>query len=392
MLELLTAFGKINNMEDCINTIRQHAVLPEDITDAAICQQINYYTEQAGKSVKEFRDSNYNEINSEKNAEYMLIFSGYYTEAGAGVYIQFSKGNSGWNGAYIGTYTSLRTKFIKAGNKKKSNANTDELDQQFLEYIYKRTLHKNGWSKEKNDLAYLKEYLLFYKRFFEHNLEKEQSNNETRIRGKYIFNKDKTKVLFSLNLFDVYVHEIRVVCSYREKKLTYLFIVESKERLIELGFAYEDIKRLPVGVKFYNNLSELVMEIDDISDYDFENSTSIKHVIEQRIFRFPEQYRELSLDYLATQLQKSLEYSTEMIKKDYKYAVPMYSVTNDCIQFLIPYYVQNSYLDKPEMALIVTKKLFWEVKTIVPMETAYTNSRIISLQNNSWVSLKDTEE
>ena len=85
-------------------------------------------------------------------------------------------------------------------------------------------------------------------------------------------------------------------------------------------------------------------------------------------------------------LKTSVEYAVKMSKIDYKFIVPSYSIANNEIQFLIPFYVDLGN-KKPVCAIVTTKENGrYVLKTILPIDTAYNNARLLSIPDTGWLA------
>ena len=77
-----------------------------------------------------------------------------------------------------------------------------------------------------------------------------------------------------------------------------------------------------------------------------------------------------------------------MSEHDYKYFIPMYNFQRDMIQFLVPIYLDNGIDEKPEVVAIIDNiNSFYSINTIISLEDAYNNARLICKPDTNWLSL-----
>ena len=79
-----------------------------------------------------------------------------------------------------------------------------------------------------------------------------------------------------------------------------------------------------------------------------------------------------------------------MFKRDYKYVLPMYNPKFNSIQFLLPFHINNSVNELPEIVVVLSKNdvtKFYEIMTMLSMEDAYFNARVISMPSCNWLNI-----
>ena len=71
----------------------------------------------------------------------------------------------------------------------------------------------------------------------------------------------------------------------------------------------------------------------------------------------------------------------------------MYNLKRNRIQYLMPLYFDSSYEEAPELAIVIGRDSgFWCVYTILEVDTAYDNARLIAKPDGTWLkAIKETK-
>lgn len=253
------------------------------------------------------------------------------------------------------------------------------------EVIYKKLINKERWATKSGDSA-LKLYIKPLMQFVYNSISKSKPGDGLKDRGPgYVFSSNHKKLLINTNLIDCYGNDIYIIDhtptekSYKNKTIT---VMQSKSSLVADGFTVESIRQLPGHVKFFDK-SEYVFNAC-IEDFDLEDDEHLDHIINDRRNRFPSHYRNVSAKIIADKLKNSVEQAIKISEIDYRYIMPMYNPKLNELEFLIPFYLDNHYGQKPELTIIVSKKQsFWKVFTIIKNEYAYFNARLLCNPNDS---------
>lgn len=251
--------------------------------------------------------------------------------------------------------------------------------------IYKKLIDKERWITKSGDNA-LRFYIKPLMRFVYNIISNSKPGDDSRNKGNgYVFSSNRKKLLINTNLVDCYGNAIYIIDhtpnekSYTRKTLT---VMQSKSSLVADGFTVESIRQLPGHVKFFDK-SEYIFDAC-IEDFDLEDDEHLDHIINDRRNRFPESYRNVPAKIIADKLKNSVEQAIQISEIDYRYVMPMYNPKLNELEFLIPFYLDNHYGQKPELAIIVSKKQsFWKVFTIIKNEYAYFNARLLCNPNGS---------
>lgn len=251
----------------------------------------------------------------------------------------------------------------------------------FLQELFNRLYNKKDWCAEDGSLQRLKGFVTalavrvgFLMRDGDVNV---------------LLNRKKNRLLLNSGLLDVYCNDILFVFEVEDSDRLYSpTIVNSKKSLIHQGFSGECLKEMLSPVNFFDKKSDLIL-MASIEEFDLEDEQRLFHILEERLYRFPEWARQHGVLFLYSQLKSSLDFALRMCKRDYKYASAMYNLRRNKIQFLLPYYLSADFLHPPELAMIIDRdKDYYLIKTVIPIEEAYGNSLVLSnvagwLQTNS---------
>ena len=95
------------------------------------------------------------------------------------------------------------------------------------------------------------------------------------------------------------------------------------------------------------------------------------------------------LNKIKSRLEFAIAVSVKKAAWDYKTAVPMYYPPFNIMSYLLPLCIMNS--EVPDCALVVekTKSGAWQGHTILPLDMAYLNARLISRPDNGWLVLHE---
>ncbi len=254
---------------------------------------------------------------------------------------------------------------------------------EFLEDIAKNTIPES-W-KYKNKQSGINHPIL--KSYLENILNRLIKESQDGRDGKIIFSKDKKYVMFNTNLLDKYFHEVIVVgdaeCKDGEMQIKNPSRSGGRLKLRKMGFD-ENANALPP--QFFDDVNEVIFQTTWEIDKDFDTFT---HIIEERRRRFPEEYHTMSTEELATKFDNAIGFAVALAQRNYKFIVPMYRPQEDKIQLLMPIYLKGTYSDRPDFALVLTpnKELrMYEPETILPLDAAYQNARLIAKPEESWLN------
>ena len=251
----------------------------------------------------------------------------------------------------------------------------------FLQELFNRLYDKRDWCAVDGSLHRLKGFIaaLAVRAGFL------MKNGDAGI----LLNRKKNRLLLNSGLLDVYCNDILLVFEVEDSgRLHSPAIVGSRKSLIHQGFSGECLKEALAPVNFFDKKSDLIL-MASIEEFDLEDEQRLFHILEERLYRFPEWARQHGVLFLYSKLKSSLEFALRMCRRDYKYASAMYNLRRNRIQFLLPYYLRADFLHPPELAMIIDRDRGYHlIKTVIPIDEAYGNSLVLSnvaswLQTNS---------
>lgn len=428
MQSLLGKYGEVD-VEKAIETLeficdRQHI----DI------EKINSYSEK-GKLYISAIGMPFNDTSSkaEKLAKYLIVPIGCYNKFNSRpLCASFMKDNNNtWTGVYIDTLKGLLNRFVEysdyttkdvtalVGNIQEdfnclgygyndivSNNNNSLLDadifnidlsnpiekeieqvestvtpdriklergDKFIQSLYDRILLKEKWNRD--NYSYLVNYINCLLRKISIDI------NSDTVNG-YIYNKDKQALCFNSGLIDKYMNDIYILI-----KDNTLSLLDSKSTLIDLGFNRECISNMPKPIRFWKDKSELIFD-GALENFDLDNVNSLNHIIVERRYRLPQAYQDMKTDVVCSKIKMGITNALKMAEHNHYYCVPMYNFKRGNIQYLLPVYMDNSLEDTPEVVAIVGKdKGIYTVKTLIGLDEAYINARMISKPDNNWLTI-----
>ncbi len=251
---------------------------------------------------------------------------------------------------------------------------------EFLEDIAKSTIPET-WKYKNKPSAINHPILKSYLENILNRLIKEDDGSN----DKLVYSKDRKYVLFNTNLLDKYFHEVLIAgeagCVNGELRIKNPFRTTGLGQLRKLGFSNN-----PLPPQFFDDVNEVIFQTSWEIDKDYDTFT---HIIEERRDRFPNEYHDTPTEELASKFDNAINFAVALTQRNYKFIVPMYRPQDDKIQLLMPIYLKGTYAEQPDFALILTpnKELsMYEPETILPLDAAYQNARLIAKPEESWLN------
>lgn len=198
---------------------------------------------------------------------------------------------------------------------------------------------------------------------------------------------DGTKCIINTGLLDKYGCEIYIIDTtmntfgIQQKKLIRYI---NKARAVEIGFDKQKLDNLPekikIGVDSDNSLCNA-----KFSDFDLDDPYHICHIVEERLYRFPNKYTTLSPEDLWGIVKKSAERSIKIAISDMNYASIMCDIKKGQVEYLIPLYLNEDRAEAAPLVGILRKENgFWIMSTILTNEAAYAYARLIGTPYQPW--------
>lgn len=203
---------------------------------------------------------------------------------------------------------------------------------------------------------------------------------ECKISSKdaaYLVNETSTKICYNTGLINIYGNYIYIIATLDGNSKS---LVVSKTHLKQEGFLQTDVE----PISFYKSREELIFKAT-AEDFDLDDIQRLKHIVTSRRDRFPESAKDLTDDEICNRIKASLEFDLKMTARNPLWAAPFYNVKASEIQYFLPLYL-GSLTEDADLALVVAKgEHFYEVRTVLPLHTAYTNSRCVVSPSNAWL-------
>lgn len=319
---------------------------------------------------------------------YKAFDTGYDTATGEDLYGWFEKDKDTdrYTGVSWGTmkelraYASIRKTITKSF--KMGDFYFDSLDdcQEFLDDIAKSTIPES-W-KFKNKPSSINHPIL--KMYLENIFAK------LKKEGKVVKSADGKHIIFNTNLLDKFFHALYIIAEVREAADLEVYlnpIRTSEESYATLRrYGFEDVH--PEPPVFFDDVNEVIFNTS--SDWRIDKDfTSLSHIIEQRLDRFPQQMQTKSPDQLAGKLYNAIDYALAIAQRNYKYIVPIYYPRFDSISFLMPIFLDRTYAASPDFALVLQtdkENKMYIARTILDLEAGYQDARLIAKPDESWLN------
>lgn len=378
----LEKYGKINSqsIED-LKKISQN----EDIEEANI---FNYIISDAeylnGAGYANF--PNGAPVSSE-TGKFIKFRTNLNTKSGTAIFIWFTKNSKGtYEGLNCGDEDIFKQSLSDRQRYFSGRMSFESIEEcnNFYKELAKDSMSEPWEYKNRKDNNFdcpiLKSYL-------EYELERLFYEYETLQKmNKIIFNTNKDKILFNTNLLDKFAHDLTIVGDLvvigGKKHITNLQKNPPLRNLKKLGFDNTN----PLPPEFFNDINEIVFHCDWEIDRNIDKYT---HIIEQRLYRFPDKYKSLDKSALSNKLDNAINFAQKIAQRNYKFIVPMYYPKFHRIQLLMPIYLENSSTCQPDFALVLTPdpeiKLYTP-ETILGLEEVYQDARLIAKPDESWLN------
>lgn len=375
----LYALGLVENKDTYIDELKKMVGDSQDVNkkniDKGSCK-VEYFN-SAGYSAK-----NGVAVNKE-SAKYSRFKTDYVTAEGEMIYGCFVKSSQGFKGVEWVTEKQFkswikRNSFFNIGCMYFENFQDGP---EFLKDIAENTIPET-W-RYKNNSSNINYPIL--KSYLEHVLErlKKESLDDD---DKLVYSTNKDYVMFNTNLLDKYFHDV-IVYGEVEMEDGDLRIKKPRRKqsvleLRKLGFEKTEPKQ-PV---FFDDINDVIFQMEWEIDKDFNTFT---HIIEERIDRFPDEYKKSNTDVLARRLDAAIDFAVSLARRNYKFIVPMYRPQTNSIQLLMPIYLNGAYSKRPDFALVLTpeKELKMYIpETILPLDAVYQNARLIAKPDELWLN------
>lgn len=351
------------------------------IEDIFVVNSIEYFN---GAGHNKFPDGT---VVDEKNAKFIRFKTTLKNHDGKILYGWFTKNiKNDFEGIDWGTEDSFKNSRKNREQFFVGRMAFDTIDvcNTFLEKLESMTIEEPWEYKNRKDPKFKYPILKSYLEFELDRLYYEQEKYGWDY--KILYNKDRSKALFNTNLIDKFGHDLNIMGDVQllggREIICNLEMSPSKLSLRKLGFEnYE-----PLPPKFFEDINEIVFHCE----WDIDcNVSKYEHIIEQRIERFPDKYKDLEADDLGQKMDNAIEFAKKIAQRNYKFIIPMYYPTARRIQLLMPIYLETSYTSQPDFALVLTphaNERVYTPETILGLDEVYQDARLVAKPEESWLN------
>ena len=217
----------------------------------------------------------------------------------------------------------------------------------------------------------------------------EHTYNRLKVEGKILESNDGKQYLFNTGLLDRdFLLDVYVLCSKTEIDIfgdKYVCcasprIVLENDMSVIRGFG----GRTPEIAKYFTTIDQVIFNPD------LEINMNWRHIFIERVDRIPTEIRDgkIPIKEIVQKFKGNEENIKKLAKRNYKMVVPQYY--NNSIQFLMPIYLGTEFIGKPDFALVLsmdnsTQEPFYRGTTILTVEMAYQNARLLAKPDNPWL-------
>ncbi|MFF2798189.1 DUF3825 domain-containing protein [Lysinibacillus xylanilyticus] len=192
-------------------------------------------------------------------------------------------------------------------------------------------------------------------------------------------------LIFNSGLFDKYLNFIVLKADMS---------LRNNGTLSEPYYSVNSLSRVDNLSQYVLDEPPEVIQLCDKSDLLFSQDKvylsdrrALDHIFTERTDRMPEDIQDYPLEVLNSSLKSSIDLALKRHKIDMHHFVPFLNMKWNKISYLIPFYVNSSEEDEPACAIVISeiKPGRWAPVTILQMETARSNARLLSRLNSSWL-------
>lgn len=249
----------------------------------------------------------------------------------------------------------------------------------FYKSLYDRLLIKEGWDLDEPTLRNYIELIITRLNYLEQN---GKLDNKT-----VTYSSNKAYVLFNSGLLDKFGNDIYVFTDVLDKgyfSYTEMRLVDGKSHLSSIGFNPNKLNINLLRVNFFDKESDRCFNAG-MDEIDLNSFVRIRHCVEERRNRFPDEFKSLSTEALSLDVIKAVELGVHINEIDKSYIKPMYNMKYNSIHYIIPYHVGGVFTNKPQLGIILAKNAdnYWQLMTILEYNECINNIRSISMYSNN---------
>lgn len=208
------------------------------------------------------------------------------------------------------------------------------------------------------------------------------SNDDRIVRST-----DGTVTLINTGLLNNLGQDMYIIYKKNGTEITDIKRVTAKSELMFYGFSKEAVKKNLLPVILWDDEKDLEFNGDELEDFDFQNRNMMNSAILSLRENFSVSTERYSMEALYNRIINSITLALKIHRRDKRYILPVYDPELKKINFIIPLHVDDYIDDRPEFALVIgdNDSLFYEIKEVIDLETAYIRAKTVNPYINSWV-------
>jgi len=369
-----------------------------------------------------------NEIKDPYSAALKMVnIHGHYNRNGNMVYASFVKPPNReerygpgspftWVGAYTGTIPYLLSKW-KTYNSVPTEVEKDKLIENAM-----RKINVNGIVTDSNgdtisesiirdiEKAHYKSNELAYEELYDMLWDKEiwrdsggsllrlanyvnylfRIVNTTKNPNYIQYGKNEESAVINSRLFSRYSTYIclHIKTDKTKKAVRTLKVIKGMSDAIEYGHNMNCLNLEPYN--FFQDVRNVTFSSKSIDEFDLNDISRLEHIVKDRNNRLPEHIRTQNLAELVQRIRSAVDFAIRMSRIDYRFVLPMYNLEYGKIQFLMPFYTKLEPGIPPDCVLVVNQNSAggWSLMTVLDLESAYKNARILNKTDTNWLMLE----
>lgn len=200
----------------------------------------------------------------------------------------------------------------------------------------------------------------------------------------FVMNKIES-VIVNTGLMNVYGTDYLVLYRKYIKTGSYVAykVITGKSDYIDEGFTVDQSNTFIKPISFFDKESDRCLPTISLDEFDL-NVRCMKHIIKERIHRFPEKLQNESTEYIANIVMSSLKQGLMIQQRDNTFARAIY--TDGKISWLLPLRLGTKVTESPELVMVIRKnEYFYELKTILAYDDEIKDKiTAVSLYKKMW--------
>lgn len=206
--------------------------------------------------------------------------------------------------------------------------------------------------------------------------------------GKIIKSKDNKKIILNIGLLDKnFLLDICILCNKIPLQIfdQVVFFSNNPEIVLEDDISIiKNFSSRPLPAKYFSKIDEVIFNPN------ININMNWKHIFIERADRIPVEIRNgnIPIKEIVQRFRGNEENIKKMARRNYRMVIPQFY--NDEIQFLMPIYLGTDFSGEPDFILVLAmdnsgNDPVYIGTTILTVEMAYQNARLITKPDNSWL-------